>query len=390
MRVLFLTPRPLRESRSGGTIKSAALLAHLERRHDVDVACFVPPGTRWARDAGRTVTVRLDRRRSVGRLAASYARRVPMSIERNRHPAMAVAVRQLLAEGRHEAVFVDGWLMAQYLPERFTGRTLLHQHNAEHVMWRRQAELERSPLRRVVRIEAARVRRYEAEILGRFDVVFAVSEVDRAALLALGAPPPIPLLPNVPEPSLLDRPSLDPSPDPVLLSLGTLSWPPNVEGLLRFVGEGFPALRRVVASARMIVAGAGAPRRLEALVSRTPGVRLLGEVPDDEPLYRGARCFVDLSVGGSGTRVKLLNTLARGLPAVATPDAVEGLAVTADRHLLVADHPSGAVAALVRLITDDAVWRRLSEQGRVLIRSRYVPEIVFTPLDEALDEARRP
>jgi glycosyltransferase involved in cell wall biosynthesis len=387
MHVLFLTPRAADDPRSGGTIKSAALLAHLERRHDVDVACFVKPGQRWTRSVGPTLTVELDRPRSVGRLLASYAHRIPLSIERNRSHAMRRAVDERMKDAGYQAVVVDGWLMAQYLPRWFRGRTLLHQHNAEHVMWRRQATLERSVLRRpVVQLEAARVRRYETRILPRFDVVFAVSQPDRAALLALGAPPPVLLLPNVPEPSLLGLPALDPAPEPVLLFLGTLSWQPNVEGLVRFLREGFPALRRDIPGARLLVAGSGAPPTLVGLASRSPGVALLGEVQDIEALYRRARCFIDLGIGGAGTRVKLLNTFARGLPAVATRDAAEGLDALPGKDLLVADTPRDAVRSIARILTDDETWRSLSVRGRDLIRSRYVPEIAFRSLDGALGD----
>jgi len=391
MRVLFLTPRPLGDPRSGGTIKSAALLAHLERRHEVDVACLLHPGERWEREAGVCVGVPLDRTRSLGRLLASYARRVPISIERNRSPALAQAVDRLVTGRVPDAVFVDGWLMAQYLPKSFdgperTGRTLLHQHNAEHVMWLRQAELERSALRRaLVRREASRVRTYEARILPRFDAVFAVSEPDRAAMLELGvAAGRVRLLPNVPAPSLLDRPPLDPIPEPNLLFLGTLSWPPNVAGLTRFLEVTFPALRGEVPEARFLLAGSGAPPSLVALASGTPGVEFLGEVIDDEPLYRRARATVDLGIGGAGTRVKLLNALARGIPAVATPDATDGLDVSNEEHLLVAEGPSEVVRALVRLFTEDDTWRRLSEAGRELVRTRYLPEIAFAALDDVL------
>jgi glycosyltransferase involved in cell wall biosynthesis len=388
MRVLFLTPRPLGDPRSGGTIKSRALLAHLERRHEVDVACLLRPGERWDRAA---VGIPLDRPRSIGRFLASYARRVPISIERSRSATLAVAVDRLVRDRVPDAVFVDGWLMAQYLPKGFggpgrTGRTLLHQHNAEHVMWLRQAELERSALRRVVvRREASRVRAYEARILPRFDTVFAVSEPDRAAMLELGVPAGrVRLLPNVSAPSLLDRPPLELVPEPNLLFLGTLSWPPNVAGLTRFLEVTFPALRREVPEARFLLAGSGASPSLVALASGTPGVEFLGEVIDDEPLYRRARATLDLGIGGAGTRVKLLNALARGLPAVATPDATDGLEVVDGEHLLVAEDPSEAVRALVRLLTEDDTWRRLSEAGRELIRTRYLPEDAFTALDEVL------
>jgi glycosyltransferase involved in cell wall biosynthesis len=385
VRLLFLTPRPLDEPRSGGTIKSAALLAHLERRHRVDVAAFIAPGRGWDR-RGRTALVELDDGRTVGRLLASYARRVPISIERNRSAAMARLVAGALADTAYDAVFVDGWLMAQYLPDGFRGRTLLHQHNAEHVMWDRHADLERSPLRRVaVRLEAGRVLRYEARIVRRFDVVFAVSEPDRDALLAIGAPPPVPLLPNVPAEGLLERPALGPLREPVLLTIATLSWPPNAEGLFRFLRDGFPRLRRELPDARLIVGGAGAPPALSTLAASTPGVHLVGEVHDDEPLYSRARLFVDVGLGGAGTRVKLLNAFARGLPAAGTPDAVEGLEAVPGEHVVVLD-PAGTLEPMIEVLTDDGTWRRLSERSRELVRTRSRPEVAFAALDEALGD----
>jgi polysaccharide biosynthesis protein PslH len=385
VRILFLTPRPLDEPRSGGTIKSAAVLAHLERGHEVDVAVFVPPGSGWHR-TGRTALVELDGRRTIGRLLASYGHNVPISIERNRSVAMAGLIRRAVADTPYDAVFVDGWLMAQYLPDRFRGRTFLHQHNAEHVMWRRHADIEGSPLRRVaVRLEAERVRRYEAGIVRRFDVVFAVSVPDRDALLAIGAPAPVPLLPNVPADGLLERPALEPIDEPVLLTIATLSWPPNAEGLLRFLRDGFPRLRREVPGARLIVGGAGAPHALVSLASSTAGVELVGEVHDDEPLYSRARVFVDLGLGGAGTRVKLLNAFARGLPAAGTRDAVEGLEADPGEHVVVLDQ-EGTLEPLVDVLTDDETWRGLSERSRELIRTSFRPEIAFAALDRTLGD----
>jgi glycosyltransferase involved in cell wall biosynthesis len=388
MRVLFLTPRALGDAHSGGTIKSAALLEHLERNHDVDVACFVRPGEAWRRDAGRTVTIPLHRPRSVARLIASYTRGRPLSVERNHSDEMSKTTRSLVAENGYRAVFVDGWLMAQYLPDGFTGAKLLHQHNAEHVMWERHADLERSMVRRsVIRLEASRVRRYEASILPAFDVVFAVSDPDRAALRALAHRADVRVLPNVADRSLLVRPSLEPVREPVVLFFGTLSWPPNLEGVTRFIRDELPSLRDAVPAVRLLVAGAGAPRALTTLAARTPGVELIGDTSDDEALYRRSRAFVDLGLGGAGTRVKVLNALARGLPSVVTSDAARGLDVTAGEHLLVAINTNDVVRALIRVLTDDATWRTLSERGRDLVRSRYVPDVAFSALDDALAAA---
>lgn len=385
MRVLFLTPRQLGEPRSGGTIKSAAVLAYLEARHDVEVACFRGHDEQPWREGG-VISVPLERGRSLRHLLSSYAGGVPLSIERNRSARMAERIARLLDPGEHDAVFVDGWLMAQYVPEGFSGIRLLHEHNAEHVMWRRHAELETNPLRRpLVRLEARRVRRYEAGLLARFDVVFAVSERDRVTLAALASTgPEIALLPNVADPALLERPELTPPPEPVLLFLATLSWPPNAEGLSRFLGDDFPALLERVPDARFVVAGSGAPERLVRQIHESRGAEFAGPVDDDEVLYRRARCFVDVGVGGSGTKVKVLNALARGLPVVTGADGAAGLEVSSGEHLLVADDREGMVASLEFVIQENAAWTTLSRNGRDLVRRRYVPEVAFRALDEAL------
>jgi glycosyltransferase involved in cell wall biosynthesis len=93
---------------------------------------------------------------------------------------------------------------------------------------------------------------------------------------------------------------------------------------------------------------------------------------------------VDVGVGGSGTKVKVLNALARGLPVVTGPDGAEGLDVSSGEHLLIADDRDSMVAALEFVIQEDATWTELSRNGRDLVRRRYVPEVAFGALDEAL------
>jgi glycosyltransferase involved in cell wall biosynthesis len=126
----------------------------------------------------------------------------------------------------------------------------------------------------------------------------------------------------------------------------------------------------------------GGSTRLAAPSSRGP-------IDDDEVLYRRARCFVDVGVGGSGTKVKVLNALARGLPVVTGPDGAAGLEVSSGEHLLVAEDREAMVASLEFVIQEDAAWTNLSRSGRDLVRRRYVPEVAFGALDAALAGVRR-
>ena len=395
MRVLFLSSELPYPADSGATIKTASILEYLRRCHDVHVLCFqrralTQEQARWCAESGSAETVSLNRGRTPLNLVRSYLRGIPVSIERNRSERMAALVSQRLSDESYDAVFVDGWLMAQYLPRGFGGLTVLHEHNAEHMMWRRQAEREGNPLlRALIRLEYRRVRSYEASILSRFDAVFAVSNADRQALIELGAEPErLRVLPNLPDPALLERPALSfAAVELVILYFGTLSWPPNIEGLQHFLSSVFPLLRQRVPVARFVVAGKGAPAWLERLARRTTGVEFVGPVEEAEPLYRQARVFIEASRSGGGTRLKVLNALARGLPVVASPEGAEGLELVAGEHLLIASGAESTAEAIRRLLSEDGLWQTLSENGRALVRSHYLAEAAYGPLDEVLSGA---
>ena len=94
--------------------------------------------------------------------------------------------------------------------------------------------------------------------------------------------------------------------------------------------------------------------------------------------------LVDATSSGGGTRLKVLNALARGIPVVASTVAAQGLEVVAGEHLLVGGGDSEMVDAIELLLRDANHWRTLSENARALVRSRYVAEIAYRPLDEAL------
>jgi glycosyltransferase involved in cell wall biosynthesis len=396
MRILFLTFQFPFPPDNGARIKTLSILDYLRPLHDVTVLCLTRRAPddeqrRWANAFSDVRWVVLDRGRNPLTLARSYRSGVPLSIERNGSEEMSRMVAEALAEAEHHAVFVDGWLMAQYLPEHLTGLKLLHEHNAEYVIWERQARLERGGLRKIlVGREARRVRAYEAGLMPRFDAVFAVSEQDRAALVDLGADPGRALvLPNLPDPSLLEMPALRfEGSQPLILYFGTLSWQPNIEGLERFITQVFPLVRREAPQARLLIAGRDAPAALERLARGTTGVDYMGPVADAETLYRKARVFVEATRSGGGTKLKILNALARGLPAVASSEAAEGIDATAREHLLIAEDDEAMAGEIASLLSDAALWAMLSENGRALVRKKYVAATAFAVLDEVLSGDR--
>lgn len=391
MRILFLTSHFPYPPDSGAALKTWSVYEYLRRGHEVNgVALARAPLTdaqaAWAKEAGVEAIV-LNRGRNAPNLARSYVSRVPLSVERNRSGAVAKLVEERLKTGLPDAVFVDGWLMAQYLPDWFSGLKILHEHNAEYRLWQREAAERGGGVTGLfLRREAKRVRAYEGAILDRFDAVFAVSEDDRRSLAAVGGDSRrFDILPNIPDPALLALPSLSfAASEPLLFYFGTLSWQPNIDGLERLITHILPAVIKQIPETSLSIAGRDAPPSIVKLAAETPAVDLIGAVDDAEEIYQRARVFVEATKTGGGTRLKVLNALARGLPVVASSQAAQGLDVVAGDHLLVAHSDRELVDSIVLLMTGAARWRVLSENGRALIRGKYTAEIAFRALDRLL------
>jgi glycosyltransferase involved in cell wall biosynthesis len=193
------------------------------------------------------------------------------------------------------------------------------------------------------------------------DAIVTFTEADADAVRALAPAAPVTALPFqlTPSPEPLDP--LGGSP-PTVLFYGSFEHPPNVEAALRLATRIHPRVRERVPGARLALIGAAPPPQLVALASET--VEVPGFVDDlRAAVARAAVLAAPLRLGG-GMRVKVVEALAFGKALVASPLAIEGLAVSSGRELLVAETDDETADALGRVLSDPALRLRLAAAAR--------------------------
>jgi glycosyltransferase involved in cell wall biosynthesis len=159
-----------------------------------------------------------------------------------------------------------------------------------------------------------------------------------------------------------------------LLFVGNLTYAPNVEAAHTLVESILPRVqRRVGGSVEMTLAGAHHPA-LKRLAR--PGVTVAGFVPDLRPLYAGADVVVVPLATGGGTRIKLLEAFAHGVPVVASPAAAAGLEVSDERHLLLAADPEQVAAAVEAILARPELAADLRRHALRLVQERYATDVV--------------
>jgi glycosyltransferase involved in cell wall biosynthesis len=110
-------------------------------------------------------------------------------------------------------------------------------------------------------------------------------------------------------------------------------------------------------------------------------------VPEVEPAIAGSiACVVPLRLGG-GTRLKVLQAMALGVPVVSTPKGVEGLDVDAGEHVLVGRAPGQLAANVLRLLAEPALAARLSAAAHARVCQSYSWDAIVDSLDAVIRDA---
>lgn len=168
-----------------------------------------------------------------------------------------------------------------------------------------------------------------------------------------------------------------------LLFFGSYDWFPNADAAHHLCEEVFPEVRAAYPSAELVLAGRGANDDIAAFGDRE-GVSFRGEVDDLASLVRSSTAVVaPLRVGG-GTRIKVLETMAWGVPVVTTPAGAEGVEATPGRDLHVADSTGEFAEKTAQLLANPDERVQMGASGRKTVERRYSIDAVGDELERNL------
>ena len=404
MNILFLTQILPFPQNSGPKVKTWNVIRYLcQHGHRITLVSFVRPeemkyisALQGICQVVHAVPIYRSRIADIGYVVRSYLTNRPFLIERDDLQPMQQIVDKLVKEGEFDFIHADQLTMVQFairgasaLPHK-KPKVIFDAHNAVWTIVERMKENALWILKPVLAMEAKRVKQYEGELLKTVDHVLAVTDIDReclenafrsSKLQEYDRISPITVIPIA-----VDTQKLQPVNRKVgsknIVTLGTLYYPPNADGIRWFFNEVFPLVLKLVPDATLTIIGKDPPQDFIEMAERNAStIRVTGYVPELTPyLEQSALMVVPVRAGG-GMRVRILEAFAYAMPVVTTTIGLEGIQATLNRDVFVADTSMEFANSIIRLLENDSLQNQLSRNGRILAETKYDWQAVLKHMD---------
>jgi glycosyltransferase involved in cell wall biosynthesis len=363
------------------------VLHHLNHRYDVDLIVFRQPG---AADPRELLPPGLVRRVTVldlpvnGRSFAAkalrnvsrMARRIPPLVDR--FGAFSGAIASAVKGRSYQIGVIEHFWAAPYV-EEIAGvcrRTVLDLHNVESVLHARCAEVEGPAAAMAHRVFRDASLELERRYFLRFSTVLATSQQDAETVGSIAPGARVTVYPNALPPTPLP-PRGD---DEAIVFSGNMEYHPNRAAVRHFRAAIWPLLRDRWPRLRWRLVGKN-PDAVRCFTEGDPRIELIGPVDNAVVELARSRVAVVPLLTGSGTRLKILEAWAAGLPVVTTQVGAEGIPVRNDETVLLADAPPAFAGAITRLLTCTELRHKLGEAGRSLLEKEFTWETAWRKLD---------
>jgi glycosyltransferase involved in cell wall biosynthesis len=418
MHILFLTQIVPYPPDAGPKVKTWHVLRYLAGAgHQVTLATFVRPEEEQHIAVLEklchqvfAVPIKRSRIEDIGYLMRSLISGRPFLVERDDLKEMRILVDELLENQDIDVIHADQLTMTQFALSKHAyyelknvgnghGRThpyrIFDAHNAVWTILERVAENLPWYLKPFANFESRKIKQYEGRVIIEFDHTFAVTDIDRAALLSAARngkngsyfnEQRVTVIPIAVDTSAIKPVQLEDRSSSIV-TLGTLHYPPNADGIRWFFEQVYPKIRDVNPDAELIIIGKNPPPDFIRFAEQNPEqISVTGYVPDLDPYFQNAAVLVIPVRAGGGMRVRILEGLAYGEAIVTTSIGLEGIDAESGKEVIVADSPQEFAEAVLELLGNYELRNEIAKNGRDLVERKYDWQVVLQKVTEIYQE----
>lgn len=385
MEILFLTPRLPYPPHRGDKLKIYHLLRILSRNHKITLISFVESRkeaklvANLAGFCDRIETVIHPPLKSYVNVTFNLLGVEPFQVAYFNSKLFTEKLKHILNQNKIDIIHTHLIRMAQYTTNIPDVPCVLDLTDAISLSLERRLQITQNTFKKVaVYTEMQRMLRYET-ILETFERVLVCSDIDRQALLKSAPNAYLDIIHNGLDVDYFQLRQAEPESFTILYT-GNMSYLPNEDGILFFYNHIFAEIRQEIPQVHLYIVGQSPSETVKNL-AKDSGVTVTGFVPDIRDYYKRAHVVICPIRFGAGTLNKVIEAMAMGVPVVSTSIACAGMNVTDGENIIFADRPKEFAQAIIHLMRNPDICRRIGEAGRQLVELEHDWEKIVTKLE---------
>jgi len=278
----------------------------------------------------------------------------------------------ILKEKEFDVIQLESIFLGNYIPvirKYSEAKITLRTHNAEHLIWQRIIANESNAIKcRYLLLQAARLKKFEKQVLQSVDAIVPITEVDKIYFEKWGIHASFHVSPTGVQLQQYKINHQEELPYSVF-HFGSMDWMPNEEAVLWFVNNIWEKVLQKMPQAKFYIIGKGISQKVASL--NKPNVIVVGKIESAEKVYHHYNVMIVPLLSGSGMRIKMIEGMAYGKSIVSTSVGAEGIAITSDKNCLVADSPDGFANAVIELLANSEKRNTLQKEARNFIEQNF-------------------
>lgn len=374
MKILFVSavlPYPLY---SGGQIRLYNLLKRLSKKHDIHLYSFIrsQKENEYLKDlrfCARVITVHRGRVWQPKYLFKSIMGTYPLLWESYHNAEMLAALSDEVVKGKYDLIHIEPGYVWPSIPTEHRVPIVIAEHNIEHAVYDAYvAQFRMYPLRPFLSLDVAKMIKWELKSWKEAAHIITVSENDKGFI----SQPNVSVVPNGVDTNVfVFRPKKSFSPDRLtFLYVGNYLWMENRDAADRIIREYWPVIHGKYPNSSLRIVGPNAPA----------GQYFVGSVDDiQKELNKADIMLAPIRIGG-GTKYKILEAMASGLPVITTRRGISGMHGEANKHFKITESAEDILGSISYLANSD-IRMSMVKHARALIEKEYSWDFIAEKLD---------
>lgn len=387
MKILMLTPYLPYPLLSGGQIRSYNLLKNLAKKHQITLVALIKNDSEKKYIANIKkychkviVAKRPEKPWTARNIIKTIFGFFPFLVVRNFSESAKTAVIEELKNETFDLIHAETFYVMPHIPKTNIPMILVEQ-TIEYLVYQHFVDtIKFWPVRMLLSIDVSKIHYWEKYFWKQAKAVVAMSESDKKKMQENVANLEVKIVPNGVDCLVFNFRNKSIGHKPTILFVGNFKWLQNREAVLKLVKDIWPIIVKKIPNAKLWIVGKFPTQ--DILNMRSSQIVVSDDIEDITYAYKNSDVLLAPIYGPGGTRYKILEAMASGIPVITTTCGIEGLDITDGKEAIIRDDIKQLAEATISILTQPKLYNNLALNANLIVREKYTWEVIAQALDK--------